>query len=103
MGRMHNPAHPGEVLRGWLPEDMSVTRAAQELKVSRVTLSRVLNGKADVTAGMALRLGWATAEPENKAAGKIGRVACAMLWEVRDSQPRCADEHRVNHDLASVV
>ncbi|MEQ1635444.1 MAG: HigA family addiction module antitoxin [Methylococcales bacterium] len=52
MSRMHNPAHPGEVLREWLPEDMTVTQAAKELQISRVTLSKVLNGKA----GMALRL-----------------------------------------------
>ena len=56
MSRMHNPAHPGEVLREWLPEGMSITKAAKELQVSRVTLSKVLNGKAGVTAGMALRL-----------------------------------------------
>jgi addiction module HigA family antidote len=49
---MHNPAHPGEVLREWLPEGMTVIKAAEELQVSRVTLSKILNGKA----GMALRL-----------------------------------------------
>ncbi|MFU8789108.1 MAG: helix-turn-helix transcriptional regulator [Methylobacter sp.] len=43
MSRMHNPAHPGEVLREWLPEGMTVTQAAKELQVSRVTLSKVLN------------------------------------------------------------
>lgn len=56
MSRMKNPAHPGEVLREWIPEDMTVTSAAKALQVSRVTLSKVLNGKAGVTAGMALRL-----------------------------------------------
>ena len=56
MSRMHNPAHPGEVLREWLPEGMTVTSAAKALQISRVTLSKVLNGKAGVTAGMALRL-----------------------------------------------
>ena len=56
MSRMHNPAHPGEVLRGWIPDGMTVTTAAKELQVSRVTLSKVLNGKGGVTAGMALRL-----------------------------------------------
>lgn len=56
MNMMHNPAHPGEVLREWIPENMTVTQAAKELQVSRVTLSKVLNGKASVTAGMALRL-----------------------------------------------
>ena len=31
MSRMHNPAHPGEVLREWIPEDMTITSAAQAL------------------------------------------------------------------------
>ena len=53
---MHNPAHPGEVLREWIPETMTATQAATNLKLSRVTLSKALNGKTGVTAGMALRL-----------------------------------------------
>jgi addiction module HigA family antidote len=65
MSRMHNPAHPGEVLREWLPEGMTVTEAAKELQVSRVTLSKVLNGKTGVTAGMALRLSvWLSTSPD---------------------------------------
>ncbi|AKJ68797.1 MULTISPECIES: HigA family addiction module antitoxin [Pandoraea] len=65
MSKMHNPAHPGEVLRQWLPQDMTVTEAAQALQVSRITLSKVLNGKAGVTAGMALRLSaWLGTSPE---------------------------------------
>ena len=53
MNRMHSPAHPGEVLREWLPEEMTVTNAAKELKISRVSLSKLLNGKVGVTARMA--------------------------------------------------
>ncbi len=65
MSRMHNPAHPGEVLREWLPENMTVTQAAKELQISRVTLSKVLNGKAGITATMALRLSvWLGTTPE---------------------------------------
>ena len=56
MSRMHNPAHPGEVLREWIPESMTVSQAAEQLGVSRVTLSKILNGKAGLTADMALRL-----------------------------------------------
>ena len=56
MSRMHNPAHPGEVLREWIPEDMTVSEAAGQLGVSRVTLSKILNGKSGITADMALRL-----------------------------------------------
>ena len=32
MSRMHNPAHLGEVLREWLPEGMTITKAAKELQ-----------------------------------------------------------------------
>ena len=65
MSRMHNPAHPGEVLREWLPEGMTVTQAAKELKISRVMLSKVLNGNSGITAGMALRLSsWLGTSPD---------------------------------------
>ena len=55
MVRMHNPPHPGEVLREWL-DGMEVTEAARRLGVSRVTLSRLLNGSSGISADMALRL-----------------------------------------------
>ncbi|MDA8093791.1 MAG: HigA family addiction module antitoxin [Betaproteobacteria bacterium] len=65
MSSIRNPAHPGEVLREWLPEGMTVTQAAKELQVSRVTLSKVLNGRAGVTAGVALRLSaWLGTSPD---------------------------------------
>lgn len=53
--RMYNPAHPGEILREHMGE-MSVTRLASHLRVSRVTLSRLLNGSAGISAEMALKL-----------------------------------------------
>lgn len=53
--RMHNPPHPGLVLREYLG-DLSVTTAAAHLRITRVTLSRVLNGKAGISASMAIRL-----------------------------------------------
>ena len=56
MSRMHNPAHPGEVLREYLPAEMSVTEVAQRLGVTRQTLSALLTGRAGVSAEMALRL-----------------------------------------------
>ena len=67
MTRMHNPAHPGEVLKDGVFEDatVSVTDAAKALGVTRVSLSRVLNGKAGVSASMAVRLGkWLGTGPE---------------------------------------
>lgn len=53
---MHNPAHPGEVLKEYLPENLSITDAANHLGVTRVALSRILNGRAGISAEMDLRL-----------------------------------------------
>lgn len=54
---MHNPAHPGELLSGWLEElGQSVTGFAAHIGISRVMLSRVLHGHAAVSADMDLRL-----------------------------------------------
>lgn len=52
---IHNPAHPGEVLRDYLG-NMTVAEAAARLGVTRAHLSRILNGHAGVTASMSLRL-----------------------------------------------
>ena len=58
MTKMHNPPHPGEVLRDGVFTDtgISVTDFAGHLGVTRVALSRVLNSKAGISADMALRL-----------------------------------------------
>lgn len=55
---MHNPPHPGEVLRNLClePLDLSVTEAAKALGVSRKTLSAILNGRAGISPEMAIRL-----------------------------------------------
>jgi addiction module HigA family antidote len=54
---MHNPPHPGEVLQDTvLGEGMSVSELARRLGVSRVALSRVVNGHAAVSAELAIRL-----------------------------------------------
>lgn len=53
--RMHNPPHPGVVLREYLG-DIPVSAAAAHLHTTRVNLSRLLNGKAGISARMALRL-----------------------------------------------
>ncbi len=83
MSRMHNPAHPGEVLREWLPEGMTITKAAKELQISRAMLSKVLNGKAGVTAGMALRLSvWLGTTPDVW----LGMQTQCDLWQA-EQQP----------------
>lgn len=56
MTRMHNPPHPGEILREYLG-DITVTQAAVKLGVNRVTLSRLVTGSSGVSADMAYRLG----------------------------------------------
>ena len=58
MARMFNPPHPGLTLRDdVLPAlRLSVTQASQQLGVSRVALSRVLNGRAAISPEMALRI-----------------------------------------------
>jgi addiction module HigA family antidote len=54
---MHNPPHPGEVIREYLGEmTVSASAAAEQLGVGRVTFSRVLNGKTAVSPEMAVRL-----------------------------------------------
>jgi len=53
--RMYNPAHPGRILAYYLA-GRSVTEVARHLGVTRPALSRVLNGKAGISADMALRL-----------------------------------------------
>jgi antitoxin HigA-1 len=55
---MFNPPHPGEFIRTEIiePLGLSVTAAAKVLRVSRPALSSLLNGKADLSGDMALRI-----------------------------------------------
>lgn len=56
--RMHNPPHPGEILRSLClePLKLSVTAAARALGVNRKTLSSILNGRSRINPEMAVRL-----------------------------------------------
>jgi len=59
MTRMHNPPHPGEILQDTVLRSdggMTVTAFSKRLGVSRVALSRVVNGRAAVSAELAIRL-----------------------------------------------
>ena len=55
---MHNPPHPGEILKGLClePLQLTVTEAAKALGVSRKTLSAILNRRAGISPEMAIRL-----------------------------------------------
>jgi len=80
MSRMHDPAHPGEVVREYLPENVTVSDAARCLGVSRQTLSALLNKRAGVSADMALRLSQALG---TSAEMWVSMQAAYDLWEVR--------------------
>src|SRR5262245_53474540 len=56
--RMQNPPHPGAFIRTEIlePLQLTVTAGAKALGVSRVTLSSLLNGQADLSGDMALRI-----------------------------------------------
>jgi antitoxin HigA-1 len=59
MTRMHNPPHPGEILQDTVLRSdggMTVTAFSKRLGVSRVALSRVVNGRAAISAELAIRL-----------------------------------------------
>jgi len=55
---MHNPAHPGEILKQLViePLGLTITDASEHLDISRKTLSKVLNARGAITPEMALRL-----------------------------------------------
>ena len=54
--QMHDPSHPGRILANYLA-GRSVTEVAKHVRVTRPALSRVLNGRAGISADMALRIG----------------------------------------------
>lgn len=65
--KMHDPAHPGEVIREAClkPLGLTVTAAAEALGVTRKALSDLLNGHSGLSPDMAIRLeevGWSTAD-----------------------------------------
>jgi addiction module HigA family antidote len=84
---IHNPAHPGEVLRDYLG-DLTVSEAASRLKVTRTHLSRILNGRTGISASMSLRLSAALGtSPEFWARMQLNYD----LWQARRArQPKIA-------------
>jgi addiction module HigA family antidote len=55
---IHNPKHPGQLVKSMClePLGLSVTEAAKVLKISRPTLSKLLNGHIGISPEMAIRL-----------------------------------------------
>lgn len=86
MTNMNNPPHPGETLReDILPAlGLTVTEAARQLGVTRAALSRVVNEKAAISPGMALRLEvWLGVDNGGRADLWIGQQAAYDLWKAR--------------------
>jgi len=85
---MHNPGHPGEVIREAClkPLGLTVTEAAAGLGVTRKALSDLVNGHSGVSPDMAVRLekaGWGTADSWlqmqlNRALGEDGERAAKI-------------------------
>ena len=86
MSRMHNPPHPGLTLRDdVLPAlGLSVTDAAQQLDVARVTLSRMLNGRAAISPEMALRIeAWLGVERGGDARVWLAEQSAYDVWQAQ--------------------
>lgn len=90
MTRMHNPPPPGDTLReDVLPAlGLSVTEAAQQLGISRVALSRVLNGRAAISVDLARRLErWLNGPDKGPSAESWLRSQMAYdLWQAEKTQ-----------------
>lgn len=86
LGGQFDPPHPGEILReDVLPElGLTVTEAASQIGVSRVALSRVLNGHAAISPEMALRLeAWLGVENGGRAETWLTHQLVYDLWKAR--------------------
>ncbi|HCT29035.1 MAG TPA: addiction module antidote protein, HigA family [Stenotrophomonas sp.] len=85
---IHHHPHPGQTIKAMVfdPMDLSVTEAAERLAMSRVALSRVLNGKAGISPDLAIRLEMAGV---STAAFWMGLQSSYDLWLARQhEQPR---------------
>jgi addiction module HigA family antidote len=88
LSRIYNPPHPGETLReDILPAlGLNITQAANQLGITRSTLSRVLHERAGISPQMALRIeGWLGVERGGRADLWIGKQASYDLWQARQN------------------
>lgn len=83
---MHNPTHPGQILREDVIEELglTVTDAAQRLGIARVTLSRVLNTHAAISPDLAVRL-------------ELAGVSTARSWLALQSAFDLAQARKADH------
>jgi antitoxin HigA-1 len=84
--KMHNPPHPGEILKALClePLGLTVTAAARALGVSRRTLSAIVNGRTGISPEMALRLSLAF---DTSAESWLAQQLQYDLWRVEERRP----------------
>ena len=86
---MYNPPHPGEILReDVLPAlKLSVTDAAKQIGITRVMLSRILNGHAGISPETALKIEyWLGVENGGKAELWAGMQLDYDMWHARHNR-----------------
>ncbi|OGV99064.1 MAG: addiction module antidote protein, HigA family [Nitrospinae bacterium RIFCSPHIGHO2_12_FULL_39_42] len=89
---MHNPPHPGEVIRELClePLGLTITEAADALGVSRKTLSELLNGHTGISPEMAVRLSIAfNTTPESW----LTQQMQYDLWMLKQSRKKIKVKH----------
>ena len=96
---IHNPPHPGEIVRYEClePLGLTVTRAAQGLGVTRQALSDLVNQKAGVSVEMSIRLSKAFGStPETW----LGLQTAYDLWQARERAGQLEVEELTSPTLA---
>ena len=86
MSVQHNPPHPGAILREDVlnAQGLSVTEAARQLGVSRVTLSRLIHEQAGISPEMALKIErWLGVEQGGRAEMWAGMQLDYDMWKAR--------------------
>lgn len=91
---MHNPPHPGEIIRELClePLGLTVTEAAKALGMSRKTLSAILNGRAGISPEMAVRLSIAF---DNSAESWMNQQVQYDLWIAEQGRKKLKVERLV--------
>lgn len=94
MSRMHNPPHPGQIVKEVLIDNtgLSITTAAEHLGVTRVALSKLINGHSKLTPEMALRLSIALKTSPDM---WLGVQKQYDLWQLQKSLRRVSKQVRV--------
>ncbi len=89
---MHNPPHPGEVIRELCiePLGLTITEAAKALGISRKALSELLNGHTGISSEMAVRLSIAfDTTPESW----LTQQMQYDLWQLKQSRKKIKVKH----------